>query len=119
MSQIKRIILLVFLTAILLLSTTLYSQTPFNGCKAQGEVKKTAANPTSKLPTCQKELNVEKNRAEAPTASQVDTSITINNILNPKKLVMPQTPNPTARKSGAGPPGRSTRVTSCKIVNCP
>ena len=82
----KRIPLLasLFLSCLLLFTPVSHSQSPFDGCKAEGLGKKTRNNPAGNLPDRFKELNRLKNRDTAPRARDIDESITLTEILKPE-----------------------------------
>lgn len=82
----KRIILFIsiILVSLVLVAPLGHAQSPFDGCKAEGLGKKTKTNPTGKLSQRFKDLNVEKNRDDAPKPSEINKSITLEKILDPR-----------------------------------
>lgn len=70
----------ILLTVLLLSSSiTVYPQTPFRGCAAEGRARKTKRNPTGKISEKTKARNRLKNRDAAPT--DIDDSVTLAELL--------------------------------------
>src|SRR5258705_9237874 len=76
----KRLTFLLTLT--LLVSITVYAQSPFKNCAAAGRAKKTIKNPTGKISANTKTQNLQKNRDDGPSDSDIDTTISIEDLLN-------------------------------------
>jgi hypothetical protein len=82
----KRIVLSISISLIffILLAPPGHSQSSFDGCKAEGLGKKTKTHPTGKLSQRFIDLNLDKNRDDAPKRSELDGSITLEKILDPR-----------------------------------
>lgn len=83
-AHVKRIIFTsIFISCLFLLAPPFHAQSKFDGCNAEGLGKKTKKNPTGKLTQRFKDLNIDKNRDDAPKQSEIDKSITLESILDP------------------------------------
>jgi hypothetical protein len=70
----------IFLAGFLLFSSiTVYPQSAFKGCRAEGRARKTKKNPTGKISEKNKAQNRLKNRDDAPT--NIDESVTLAELL--------------------------------------
>ena len=81
--------LIVLLCLVLFVPATVYSQSPFKNCAAEGRAKKTKKNPTGKISENTKAQNRLKNRDDGPDPSDIDKTITIEDLLkksNDKKF---------------------------------
>src|SRR5215813_509150 len=57
------------------------SQSPFKGCKAEGRGKKSKKNPKGTVSAKNKAQNLLKNRDNGPADSEIDSSVTLAEIL--------------------------------------
>jgi len=65
---------------VLILFISVHAQTPFDGCAPEGKRKKTASNPTGKVPAKEAAMNRMKNRDDV--TGSIDHSITIQDLIN-------------------------------------
>ena len=75
----KRLTLILF-AVVLLYPVTVYSQSSFDGCAAEGKRKKTTKNPTGKVPPREAAMNRMKNRDDV--TGSIDHSITIQTLID-------------------------------------
>jgi hypothetical protein len=72
------------LVTILILSSV-YAQTPFDGCAPEGRRKKTESNPTGKVPAKEQAMNRMKNRDNI--TGTIDHSVTIQTLMAAKEEI--------------------------------
>jgi hypothetical protein len=68
---------------VLILFISINAQTPFDGCAPEGKRKKTASNPTGKVPAKEAAMNRLKNRDDI--TGTIDHSITIQTLMAAKE----------------------------------
>ncbi|MDX6610938.1 MAG: hypothetical protein QOD75_124 [Blastocatellia bacterium] len=74
---------LLLLAIVLLFPITAFSQSPFDGCAPEGKRKKTASNPTGKVPVKEAAMNRMKNRDDI--TGSIDHSVTIETLMAAKE----------------------------------
>lgn len=77
--RIRTLTSILFALLLLFSSITVYPQSPFKGCAAEGRARKTKKNPTGKISEKTKAQNRLKNRDDAPT--DIDESVTLAELL--------------------------------------